>query len=101
MLPYLKRADENTALDINLEVWLKPENTEGKKISASNFKYMYWTMEQQLAHHTVNGCNINVGDMMASGTISGPTPDSYGSLLELTWGGANPITISEGVHANT
>jgi len=97
VLPYLKRADENTALDINLEVWLKPQNTEGKKISMSNFKYMYWTMEQQLAHHTVNGCNINVGDMMASGTISGPTPDSYGSLLELTWGGANPITISEGV----
>jgi fumarylacetoacetase len=97
VLPYLKRADENSALDINLEVFLKPQNSEGKKISASNFKYMYWTMEQQLAHHTVNGCNINVGDMMASGTISGPTPDSFGSLLELTWGGANPITISEGV----
>ncbi len=97
VLPYLKRADENTALDINLEVWLKPQNIEAKKICTSNFKYMYWTMEQQLAHHTVNGCNINVGDMMASGTISGPTKDSFGSLLELTWGGANPVTIAENV----
>ena len=54
-------------------------------------------MDQQLAHHTVNGCNINVGDMMASGTISGPTPDSFGSLLELTWGGANPIKLPDGI----
>ncbi|XP_023229040.1 fumarylacetoacetase-like [Centruroides sculpturatus] len=58
--------------------------------------YMYWTMKQQLAHHTITGCNLNTGDLMASGTISGPTPDSYGSLLELTWRGSKPITLADG-----
>lgn len=53
-------------------------------------------MSQQLAHHTINGCQVNAGDMMGSGTISGPTPDSYGSMLELTWGGKNPITLKDG-----
>jgi fumarylacetoacetase len=96
VLPYLKRADENTAIDITLEVWLQTENAEPFKISASNYKYLYWTMEQQLAHHTINGCNINVGDLMASGTISGPTPDSFGSMLELTSNGKNPITLPNG-----
>lgn len=96
VLPYLKRADENTAIDINLEVWLKPKDSDTLKICTSNFRYMYWTIEQQLAHHTVNGCNINVGDMMASGTISGPTPDSFGSLLELTWNGTKPISFPNG-----
>ena len=57
---------------------------------------MYWTMEQQLAHHTSNGCNINICDLMASGTISGPTPDSYGSMLELSWKGTKPITLKDG-----
>jgi len=57
---------------------------------------MYWNICQQLAHHTVNGCNIEVGDMYASGTISGPTPDSYGSMLELTWRGARPIKLNDG-----
>ena len=97
VLPYLKRANEDTAIDINLEVWLKPQNTDAQKICSSNFKYMYWTIEQQLAHHTVNGCNINVGDIMASGTISGPTPDSFGSLLELTWNGTKPINFPNGI----
>lgn len=80
--------------DINLEVSL---NTElGKTvISKSNFKYMYWNMCQQLAHHTVNGCNIQVGDMYASGTISGHEKDSYGSMLELSWNGKNPIKLSD------
>lgn len=96
VLPYLKRADENTAIDITLEVWLQTESSEPVKISASNYKYLYWSMEQQLAHHTINGCNINVGDLMASGTISGPTPDSFGSMLELTWNGKNPITLPDG-----
>jgi fumarylacetoacetase len=96
VLPYLKRADENTAVDINLEVWLKSKDTDAMKICTSNFRYMYWTMEQQLAHHTVNGCNIRVGDMMASGTISGPTPDSFGSLLEITWGGSKPLSFPNG-----
>ena len=57
---------------------------------------MYWTMTQQLAHHTVNGCNINVGDMCASGTISGPTPESYGSMLELSWRGTKPLKMKDG-----
>ncbi|MDO8969414.1 MAG: fumarylacetoacetate hydrolase family protein, partial [Saprospiraceae bacterium] len=61
-----------------------------------NTKYLYWSMAQQLAHHTVNGCNLQVGDLMASGTISGPTPDSFGSMLELSWGGKNPIPLQDG-----
>jgi fumarylacetoacetase len=96
VLPYLERKADKTGVDINLEVYLQPEKMEPLKICTSNFKYMYWSMDQQLAHHTVNGCNINVGDMMASGTISGPTPDSFGSLLEITWGGSKPITLPDG-----
>ena len=57
---------------------------------------MYWTMEQQLAHHTVNGCNVNVGDMMGSGTISGPDPSEFGSMMELTWRGTKPIKLNDG-----
>jgi len=57
---------------------------------------MYWNVNQQLAHHSVNGCNIQVGDMYASGTISGPSPGSYGSLLELSWNGQRPLTLSGG-----
>lgn len=95
VLPYLEyKGDRN--LDIRLEVYLKPENGEDNLICTSNYKYMYWTMEQQLAHHTVNGCNINVGDMMASGTISGPDPKEYGSMMELTWRGTKPITLKDG-----
>lgn len=94
-LPYLQQTG-NHAFDINLEVLIKPENGEENFVSKSNFKYMYWTMSQQLAHHTINGCQVNAGDMMGSGTISGPTPDSYGSMLELTWGGKNPITLKDG-----
>jgi fumarylacetoacetase len=69
---------------------------EQVKICNSNFKNMYWTVAQQIAHHTVNGCNLNVGDVLASGTISGKDPDSFGSLLELSWGGKNPITLPDG-----
>ena len=94
-LPYLQQTG-NHAFDINLEVLIQPENGEETSVSKSNFKYMYWTMSQQLAHHTINGCQVNAGDMMGSGTISGPTPDSYGSMLELTWGGKNPITLKDG-----
>ena len=67
---------------------------EAQRICASNFKYLYWTLAQQLAHHTVNGCNLRPGDLLASGTISGPTPDSYGSLLELAWRGTRPLTVA-------
>ncbi len=97
VLPYLQFSGKRN-YDIDLEVWLETanENCECKKISHSNFKYMYWNIVQQLAHHTVNGCNVNVGDMYGSGTISGPTPDSYGSLLELTWKGTKPIQLCDG-----
>jgi fumarylacetoacetase len=100
VLPYLKE-EKRQNFDINLEVTLiannsKPETQNSKLICSSNFKNMYWTVAQQIAHHTVNGCNLNVGDVLASGTISGKEPDSFGSLLELTWGGKNPITLPDG-----
>lgn len=94
-LPYLQQDGEH-AFDINLEVYIAPENLEETIVCKSNFKYMYWSMAQQLTHHTSNGCKVNSGDMMGSGTISGPTPDSFGSMLELTWGGKNPIKMSDG-----
>lgn len=95
VLPYLNyMGDKN--YDIELEVSLQPQDGEENIISRSNFKYMYWNMAQQLAHHTVNGCNVKVGDMMASGTISGKEVGSYGSLLEITWSGKNPITLNDG-----
>ena len=111
VLPYLKEENRRN-FDIQLEVTLdvgcrmsdvglkqpKSEipNPTSKVICTSNFKNMYWTVAQQIAHHTVNGCNLNVGDLMGSGTISGKEPDSFGSLLELTWGGKNPITLPDG-----
>ncbi|MDH4404238.1 MAG: fumarylacetoacetase [Flavobacterium sp.] len=94
-LTYLQQKGKN-AFDINLEVAIQPEKGEATVVSKTNFKYMYWTMSQQLAHHTSNGCRVNSGDMMGSGTISGPTPDSFGSMLELTWGGKNPIVLKDG-----
>lgn len=94
-LPYLQLKGKHT-FDIQLEVALQAENTEEKVVSKSNFKYLYWNMSQQLAHHASNGCRINSGDMMGSGTISGPTEDSFGSMLELTWGGKQPIVMPDG-----
>jgi fumarylacetoacetase len=94
-LPYLQQKGKHT-YDINLEVYIEPENVAPSLVSKSNFKYMYWSMSQQLAHHTSNGCRVNSGDMMGSGTISGPTQDSFGSMLELTWGGKNPIKMNDG-----
>ena len=94
-LPYLQLKGRH-AFDINLEVAIQPENALPTVVSQSNFKYMYWNMSQQLAHHTSNGCRVNSGDMMGSGTISGPTLESFGSMLELTWGGKNPIKMSDG-----
>jgi fumarylacetoacetase len=95
VLPYLKYSGKKN-YEINLEVAIQTPNGVSKTVSHSNFKYMYWNMCQQLAHHTVNGCNISVGDMYASGTISGPTSDSYGSMLEITWGGKNPVQMPDG-----
>ena len=94
-LPYLQQKGKHS-FDINLEVAIQPENAKPTVVSQSNFKYLYWSMCQQLAHHTSNGCRVNSGDMMGSGTISGPTEDSFGSMLELTWGGKNPIKMSDG-----
>ena len=94
VLDYLSSDAKN--YDINLTVEIEPEGSESTVVSTSNFKYMYWNMAQQLAHHTVNGCNVNVGDMMASGTISGKSPDSFGSMLELSWAGKNPVPLNNG-----
>lgn len=95
VLSYLE-FEGDKSYDIHLEVFIQPENQEETKVSTSNFKYMYWNMAQQLAHHTVNGCNVRCGDLMGSGTISGPTPDSYGSMLELAWKGTKPLAMKDG-----
>jgi fumarylacetoacetase len=95
-LPYLMQEGDHS-FDIHLEVDITPQNEPATTITRSNFKYMYWTMAQQLAHHTVNGCKVNSGDMMGSGTISGPTPDSYGSMLELSWQGTKPVQLANSI----
>ena len=95
VLPYLSFEGPKN-YDIQLEVSIQPKNCQETVVSHSNFKYMYWNMNQQLAHHTVNGCNLNVGDLMASGTISGKRSDSYGSMLELSWAGSKPVELTEG-----
>jgi fumarylacetoacetase len=96
VLPYLEYSGDKN-IDINLEVSIRPQNAkEDSVVCRSNYKYMYWTMEQQLAHHTVNGCNMNIGDMLASGTISGPEEGSFGSMMEITWRGTKPVKMSDG-----
>lgn len=95
VLPYLQQSG-NTNFDIQLEVELTTASGASAIISRSNTKYLYWSIRQQLAHHTVNGCNIQVGDVYASGTISGPTADSLGSLLELTEGGKKALKLPDG-----
>ena len=95
VLPYLQTNGLRN-FDINLEVAIQPEEGTENVVCRSNFKYMYWNIAQQLAHHTVNGCNITTGDLYASGTISGSDPGSYGSMLELTWRGAKPIRLNDG-----
>ena len=99
-LMYLSETNLLPNLAINLEVGLTPERGSADSgetiISRSNQRFLYWSQAQQLAHHTVNGCNVRVGDLMASGTISGPERSAWGSLLELSWGGAEPITLDTG-----
>jgi fumarylacetoacetase len=95
VLPYLQYEGLQN-YDINLSVDIVTSSGDEKRVSNSNFKYMYWNMVQQLAHHTSNGCNVRVGDLLASGTISGPTPDSYGSMLEIAWKGTKPVTMPDG-----
>lgn len=95
-LPYLQSHD-HCAYDIHLEVQLQTAAAgETAVISRSNARYLYWSMCQQLAHHTATGCNLRPGDLLATGTISGPTPDSYGSMLELTWRGERPLALPGG-----
>ncbi len=95
VLPYLQFEGKRN-YDIQLEVEIVAESGASKVVSRSNFKYMYWNMCQQLAHHTINGCNMRVGDICASGTISGPDPGSYGSMLEITWRGTKPVQMPDG-----
>lgn len=99
VLEYLEFKGEKS-YDINLQVLLQPDKGEENLICQSNFKHMYWNMSQQLAHHTVNGCNMRRGDMLASGTISGKTPDSFGSMLELSWNGTKPLKLADGSERN-
>lgn len=87
----------NKNIDINLEVQIQPEGEEASTVCKSNYKHMYWNQNQQLAHHTINGCDIHAGDLYASGTISGPTKDSYGSMLELSWKGSQTVKLKNGV----
>jgi len=94
-LPYLRSSGART-FGIQLEVGLTPAGGSETIICRSDFKHLYWSMAQQLAHHTVNGCNVRAGDLMASGTISGDTPDSFGSMLELAWKGTKPIKLNDG-----
>ena len=97
VLDYLKFSGLKN-YDINLSVYIIPdESNVESQICESNFKYMYWNMSQQIAHHTVNGCNLNIGDIMASGTISGKSKNSFGSMLELSWGGKNKIKLNDGL----
>jgi fumarylacetoacetase len=95
VLSYLQ-FEGNKSYDIHLEVAIEAPNCPEHVVSRSNFKYMYWNMSQQLAHHTVNGCNVRCGDLMGSGTISGPTPDSFGSMLEIAWKGTKPVQMPDG-----
>ncbi|MEK6202609.1 MAG: fumarylacetoacetase [Psychrobacter sp.] len=96
-LAYLNEKASDNSFDIHLSVELLPENAETATVLCeTNFKYMYWSMAQQLTHHTITGCKVEVGDMMGSGTISGPTPDSYGSMLEIAWNATKPVTLDGG-----
>jgi fumarylacetoacetase len=95
-LPYLRTVGD-WAFDVRLEVHLQTATMDRPhRVCVSNMKYLYWNVCQQLAHHTVNGCNLRPGDLLATGTVSGPTPDSYGSLLELAWKGTRPISLPTG-----
>lgn len=96
-LAYLREHNSDTTYDINLSVEILAEKAdEPTVVCNTNFKYMYWSMAQQLTHHTISGCSVQVGDLMGSGTISGPTPDSYGSMLEIAWNATKPVTLSNG-----
>jgi fumarylacetoacetase len=93
---YLQDSDLSS-YEINLEVGLKTAKMDKHhKIATSNMKYLYYSVAQTIAHHTVTGCNLNTGDMLGSGTISGPEKHEFGSLLELCWGGRDTIVLPSG-----
>jgi len=92
---YLEHSDKYT-FDIKLNVSVQPDGGQPSTIAVSNFKHMYWTMKQQLVHHSITGCNMTAGDLLASGTISGPDASSFGSMLELTWRGTKPLKLDDG-----
>ncbi|MFW5726631.1 MAG: fumarylacetoacetase [bacterium] len=94
-LAYLQQANPRN-FDLKLVVSLQPEGEAAQTICRSNFKYLYWSVQQMIAHHTINGCNLRVDDLLASGTISGSAPDSYGSMLELSWNGEKPLRLNSG-----
>jgi len=102
-LPYLDAPAVREAgmVDITLEIWLqtaamREAGLPAEKLSASNFRDAYWAIAQLVAHHTVNGCNLGTGDLFGSGTISGPGAGQAGSLLELSRGGRQPLTLVNG-----
>ena len=95
LLPYLRETGPGL-FDIALEVALAPAGRAPTVISRSNYRHMYYSAAQQLAHHAAGGCAMCVGDLLGSGTISGPTPDSCGSLLEITWNGRDPVAVDGG-----
>jgi fumarylacetoacetase len=100
MLDYL-RWDNDFVVDVTLEVLLasaamRATGTAPTRVSIGSFKDVYWTMSQMLAHHTSTGCNMRAGDLLASGTISGPAKENRGCMLERTWRGTEPITLADG-----
>ena len=102
-LPYLDSPANRSsgALDIELEVWLqtaamRDAGHAGDRLSRANYRDAYWTLAQLVAHHTVNGCNLQAGDLLGTGTLSGPAPAQGGSLMELALGGKQPLTLSNG-----
>ncbi|MHA2033654.1 MAG: fumarylacetoacetate hydrolase family protein, partial [Candidatus Kariarchaeaceae archaeon] len=96
VLEYLKEKTR-ISYDITLEIDLHVDKmSETTRIAKSNFKYLYWTMSQMLSHHSITGCNMQTGDLLGTGTISGPTKDTYASLLESSWGGTETINLSNG-----
>ena len=98
-LPYIRDANYgNASYNVSLQVSIRPEGSEeAYPVTKTNWKYMYWNMKQQLVHHSVTGCNMQPGDLLGSGTISGPTEANYGSMLELSWRGAKDVPLTEGV----
>ena len=95
VLPYLAY-EGDSHYDVQLAVDIIPPAGQAQRVCDSNLRHMYWNMRQQLAHQTVGGCNLRGGDMLASGTISGPEPGSFGSMLEISWRGTKPVAMPDG-----